>query len=103
MLDTGSYVLFYKAVERPPKDNLDKVPGLLKDSLKRGIANEELDPEPPYKCEIKTSEALSAISRAKTNSCKEHLSKIACLSQQRKLFPTRLPRSCPVKGRYRTG
>ena len=51
-----------------------------------------------YKCEIKSNEALSAISRAKSDSCKQQLSNIACYSQAKKLIPTSLPRSCPVKG-----
>ena len=53
-----------------------------------------------YKCEIKSNEALSAISRAKSDSCKQQLSNIACLSQAKTLIPTRLPRSCPLQGNF---
>lgn len=50
------------------------------------------------KCEIKVKETLSAISRARTQQCKQEISNVACLDKEGKLYPKTLPRFCPYKG-----
>lgn len=57
---------------------------------------EELDFTPP--CDIRTKEAISAIHRAKTQKCKQEISNITCLIQNRLLYPKTLPNYCPSEG-----
>jgi len=45
-------------------------------------------------------DALSAFSRAKTIGCKETIQRVSCLLEHAKLFPSELPRFCPLKGLY---
>ena len=51
------------------------------------------------RCNITEPEALSAISRAKTDVCKQKLADISCLNQEGRLIPASLPRSCPIIGK----
>lgn len=63
-----------------------------------GVLNlDELDFHPW--CNITTKEAISAIHRATTQACKYEIANITCLMQQGMLYPKRLPRYCPLKGR----
>lgn len=63
-----------------------------------GILNlDELDFHPW--CNITTKEAVSAIHRATTQACKHEIANITCLMQQGMLYPKRLPRYCPLKGK----
>ncbi|XP_073947203.1 xylosyltransferase oxt [Choristoneura fumiferana] len=57
---------------------------------------EELDFKPI--CEIKSREAISAIHRAKTQSCKEQIVNKTCLIQLGSLYPKTLPNYCHGKG-----
>lgn len=57
---------------------------------------EELDFVPP--CEIVTKDAISAIHRAKTQKCKQHISNVTCLIQNGLLYPKSLRSSCPSEG-----
>lgn len=50
-------------------------------------------------CAITTKEAVSAIRRAKTLSCKQEIANLTCLDHAGRLYPKRLPRYCPSKGR----
>ncbi|XP_012268134.2 xylosyltransferase oxt [Athalia rosae] len=45
-------------------------------------------------CEISGREAVSAITRAQTQSCKQHIANVTCLSQQGTLYPKSLKSSC---------
>ncbi|XP_039264653.2 xylosyltransferase-like isoform X1 [Styela clava] len=58
--------------------------------------------EKPYKpsCDVTHKDALSAISRAKTNACKQEIADTACMSQNNTLFPESMPRYCPHPGKY---
>jgi protein xylosyltransferase len=67
-------------------------PGLNRSSLRL----EELDFVPV--CDIVAKEAISSIHRAKTQLCKQKLSNITCLIQQKQLYPYHLPNSCPSLG-----
>ncbi|XP_065659775.1 xylosyltransferase 1 isoform X2 [Hydra vulgaris] len=54
------------------------------------------------KCVIKHKDAISAISRAKTESCRNEIKKTACLAEADNLYWTNITRLCPVdrsKGR----
>ena len=82
----------------PLKDDNRIAAGEVKDPPQLTPIKPKDDSSLTHKCEIKSNEALSAISRAKSNSCKQQLADIACLSQDKSLIPTRLPRSCPLKG-----
>ncbi|XP_071441320.1 xylosyltransferase oxt [Hetaerina americana] len=57
---------------------------------------EELDFTP--ECEIVGREAVSAIHRARTQSCKKLLADVACRSHAGTLYPTKLPHLCPAPG-----
>lgn len=46
-------------------------------------------------CDINSREAISAITRAQTQECKEHIVNVTCLSQQNLLYPRKLRSSCP--------
>ncbi|XP_045214811.2 xylosyltransferase 2-like [Mercenaria mercenaria] len=48
---------------------------------------------------LSTKEALSAYSRATTDSCKQEILDIVCSYEQRTLYPSSLPRLCHVKGK----
>ncbi|KAL4707701.1 hypothetical protein ACJJTC_014882 [Scirpophaga incertulas] len=56
---------------------------------------EELDFKPL--CEIKHKEAISAIHRAKTQTCKQQIVNITCLIQDGNFYPKSLPNNCPSK------
>ena len=58
-------------------------------------------PELNVSCKIDEL-AASAISRAKTASCKQHLADVACRIYKDILFPKKLPRFCPSKGKVTT-
>lgn len=47
------------------------------------------------KCDINVREAISAIYRAKTNECKEHIADITCDIINNKFYPKILPNFCP--------
>ena len=49
-------------------------------------------------CIIHANEALSALRRAKTEECRHKLTTVACLNQEKLLYPKTLPRLCPLKG-----
>ena len=52
------------------------------------------------KCDIlKDKEVLSAIQRAKTQECKEHIIDVACAIKSNTLYPNTLPNACP-SGNY---
>ena len=51
------------------------------------------------KCDIDGRDALSAIDRAKTLTCKQEIADVFCKSKEGKLFPPRLPRYCPLQGK----
>ncbi|XP_046624533.1 xylosyltransferase oxt [Neodiprion virginianus] len=46
-------------------------------------------------CEITGREAVSAITRAKSQTCKQRIASVTCLSQQGLLYPKNLQSSCP--------
>lgn len=48
-------------------------------------------------CHIETKDAISAINRAKKQSCKQLISQITCLSYIGKLYPIELKGLCPAK------
>lgn len=66
---------------------------------KQAAANQvELQPdELTFKpiCDIVTKEAISAIQRAKTQSCKEIIVNITCAIEQNRFYAKRLPNYCP--------
>lgn len=46
-------------------------------------------------CEITSREAVSAVTRAQTQFCKQRIVNVSCLSQQGLLYPVKLKSSCP--------
>lgn len=46
-------------------------------------------------CDIHTKEAVSAIHRATTQTCKQTIANITCAIQAATFYPARLPNSCP--------
>lgn len=58
---------------------------------------EELDFKP--KCEINTKETISAIHRAKSQKCKQHIANVSCLATAEALYPKYLKGHCPVEGK----
>lgn len=50
-------------------------------------------------CDIQSKEALSAISRAKSQECKQLISNVSCLMQSHSLIPLKIPRFCPQKSK----
>lgn len=60
------------------------------------LRTEELDFSPM--CEIKGREAISAIHRAKTQSCKKEIVNKTCLIQNGNFYPKKLPNMCPANG-----
>ncbi|KAJ8684173.1 hypothetical protein QAD02_019965 [Eretmocerus hayati] len=46
-------------------------------------------------CEVTGREAVSAITRAQSQKCKERIVNVTCLNQQNLLYPTKLQSSCP--------
>lgn len=57
---------------------------------------EELDFKPA--CEIYSREAISAIHRAKTQTCKQEIVNKTCLIQEGHFYPEKLPNYCPHNG-----
>ncbi|XP_013776191.1 xylosyltransferase oxt-like isoform X1 [Limulus polyphemus] len=49
-------------------------------------------------CEILSRDAISAINRARSQGCKEKIANVTCLIKAGKMYPTQLPRYCPVEG-----
>uniref|UniRef100_A0A1B0CFL8 protein xylosyltransferase n=1 Tax=Lutzomyia longipalpis TaxID=7200 RepID=A0A1B0CFL8_LUTLO len=54
---------------------------------------DDLPFSPP--CSIHSREAISAINRARTPDCKQHIANISCAIQDGQLYSTWLPSSCP--------
>lgn len=69
----------------PPKNRNQNKPS-------SNLRLEELDFKPA--CEIKSREAISAIHRAKTQSCKQQIVNKTCLIQAGNFYPRELPNSC---------
>lgn len=57
---------------------------------------EELDFVPA--CDIETKDAISAIHRAKTQNCKQHIANVTCLILKEELYPKSLESYCPHDG-----
>lgn len=55
------------------------------------------------KCHITVKDSLSAISRAKTELCKQEIADVSCLSLEGKLFPKDIQNYCPFKGKELVG
>ncbi len=51
-------------------------------------------------CEIVGKEAVSAITRAKTQECKKHLVATTCKILNDELYPKKLPRFCKNKSEF---
>ncbi|XP_033102591.1 xylosyltransferase 1-like [Anneissia japonica] len=54
------------------------------------------------KCAIQNKDAISALSRATTDDCKQRIADVVCQVQDNKLYPKTLPRYCPLKGKAST-
>ncbi|XP_071953271.1 xylosyltransferase 1-like [Antedon mediterranea] len=54
------------------------------------------------KCDIQNKDAISALSRAQTEDCKQRIADVVCQVQDNTLYPTKLPRYCPLKGKATT-
>ena len=52
------------------------------------------------KCPIENKDAISALSRAQTATCKQEITDIVCATRERSLYPLQLPRYCPHQGLY---
>ena len=50
------------------------------------------------KCEVRSKDALSAVLRARTQTCKQEIADVACRAQEGNLYKRKLPRFCPLKG-----
>ncbi|XP_076309198.1 xylosyltransferase 1-like isoform X3 [Tachypleus tridentatus] len=48
-------------------------------------------------CEILSRDAISAINRARSQECREKIANVTCLIKAGKMYPTQLPRYCPVE------
>ncbi|XP_043250137.1 xylosyltransferase oxt isoform X2 [Colletes gigas] len=46
-------------------------------------------------CEFNGKEAVSAVTRAKSQACKQHIANVTCLNQQGLLYPDRIQSLCP--------
>ncbi|XP_005187548.1 xylosyltransferase oxt [Musca domestica] len=57
------------------------------------ISPQQLGFVPP--CDIISKDAISALQRAKTKDCRQHIAGIACAIQSRKFYPKTLPSYCP--------
>lgn len=61
-----------------------------------GLRLEELDFKPA--CDVKSREAISAIHRARTQSCKQQIVNKTCLIQNGNFYSEALPHSCLAEG-----
>ena len=50
-------------------------------------------------CRLESSQALSAIGRAKSKECKQEIADIACGIQEGGVYPGSLPNTCHLKGK----
>lgn len=50
-------------------------------------------------CDIQSKEAISAITRAKSQECKQLIANVTCLMQNHSLIPLKLPRFCPLRSK----
>ncbi|XP_029432930.1 xylosyltransferase 1 [Rhinatrema bivittatum] len=66
---------------------------------KSGISSPEIKYDPPPKCEISGKEAISALSRAKTQQCRQEIAEVYCQHKQGKLMPEKVARFCPLEGK----
>lgn len=53
------------------------------------------------KCTIESKDALSAIVRARTQKCKQEIADVACKEIEGTQYKRKLPRYCPLKGKFR--
>ena len=52
-----------------------------------------------HKCRGLNKETLSAINRAHTDQCKQEITNIACKQKAGLLYPSHIPRFCPLQGK----
>lgn len=64
------------------------------DSKSTLITAQQLGFEP--ECDIQAKEAISALQRAKTKDCRQHIAQIACAIQAGRFYATHLRSSCPA-------
>ncbi|XP_075164443.1 xylosyltransferase oxt [Haematobia irritans] len=57
------------------------------------ISSQQLGFQPS--CDIISKDAISALQRAKTKDCRQHIAGIACAIQSGKFYPAKLPSYCP--------
>lgn len=62
----------------------------------RVLGIDELGFVPP--CDISGRECVSALHRAKTETCKQIIANISCLIKTNPPYPKRLPHQCPTNG-----
>ncbi|XP_061080023.1 xylosyltransferase 1-like [Conger conger] len=55
--------------------------------------------EMPPRCEINGKEVISALSRARTSECRQHIAHTYCQHKERTLMPERVTRYCPLEGK----
>ena len=72
----------------------------MKPSLITGMQSTPMPPnvavQPIHFCDIKTKDALSAIDRAKTESCKNMIRNITCTAEAGKLYDVTFKNLCPI-------
>ena len=76
-------------------DNIHKIKSQQKPSMIKATISHNTTYRAP--CDITSKEALSALRRARTDSCKQQIADITCKIQKNLFYPKKLPRYCPLK------
>ncbi|GAB0096267.1 Xylosyltransferase oxt [Sergentomyia squamirostris] len=74
---------------RNPRDSVVKSSA----GIKQKLQLEDLQFSPP--CSIRSREAISAINRARSQQCKQHIANVSCAIQSGHFYTPWLPSSCP--------
>ncbi|XP_030372520.1 xylosyltransferase oxt [Scaptodrosophila lebanonensis] len=85
------------SVKEDQEQQQQKPPVPVKSQPKLSIKQLELGFEP--ECDINAKEAISALQRAKTKDCRQHIAHIACAIQAGRFYATKLRSGCPA-GNY---
>ncbi|XP_002007843.3 xylosyltransferase oxt [Drosophila mojavensis] len=83
-----------REAEEPPPEPVAPPAPLQAGTKNLRITSKELGFEP--ECDINAKEAISALQRAKTKDCRQHIASIACAIQAGRFYATHLQSSCPA-------
>lgn len=82
--------------------NLQFIPANGTNNTANGFPAQNRSIQMPPTCGSLERDVQSALERAHSQQCKREITEVACSYKRRELYPPKLPRFCPLAGKYVT-